>query len=196
MDWATSEILQILTLLFPGFISAWIFYALTSYPKPSEFERVVQALIFTVLIQGIVVPTKSLLCLTGEFLICIGPWSKESTLVISLVIATIIGILFSAFANNDRFHKLLRFLKITKETSYASEWFGAFSETPTTYVVLHLKGERRLYGWPQEWPSDPKFGHFSMVQAEWLDGEKSIELTSVKNILVPATEVEFVEFMN
>ena len=57
MDWATSEMLQFLTLLFPRFDSAWIFYALTSYPKPSEFERVVQARIFTVLIRGIVVLT-------------------------------------------------------------------------------------------------------------------------------------------
>lgn len=195
MEWVTSEILQVLMLLLPGFISAWIFYSLTSYPKPSEFERVVQALIFTVLIQGLVVPTKYLLYMTGGSLVSFGPWTKDATLVTSLIIATIIGILFSAFANNDRFHTLLRALKITKETSYESEWFGAFSETPTTYIVLHLKGERRLYGWPQEWPSDPRFGHFSIVQAEWLDGEDRIDLQNVKNILVPAKEVEFVEFM-
>ena len=114
MELVTNEILQVLTLLLPGFISAWIFYGLTSYPKPSEFERVVQALIFTVLIQGIVVPTKYILCMAGDSIGCLGPWTKDATLVTSLIIAVIIGILFSAFANNDRFHSLLRTLKITK----------------------------------------------------------------------------------
>lgn len=64
-----------------------------------------------------------------------------------------------------------------------------------TYVVLHLTGERRLYGWPEEWPSDPNVGYFSMAESEWLTDSGSIPLEGVENVLIPAQEVTFVEFM-
>ena len=49
MSWAFGDIVGVLTFLLPGFVAASIFYSLTSYPKPSPFDRVVQALIFTVI---------------------------------------------------------------------------------------------------------------------------------------------------
>ena len=52
MNWASSEIVGVLSFLLPGFVAAAIFYSLTSYPKPSPFDRVVQALIFTVIGEG------------------------------------------------------------------------------------------------------------------------------------------------
>jgi hypothetical protein len=88
----------------------------------------------------------------------------------------------------------LRKLKITQSTSYPSEWYGAFAENPT-YVVLHLTDGRRLYGWPLQWPSQPNSGHFSMAQAEWLTDNGSIVLDNVGSLLIPASEVKFIEFM-
>ncbi|SUP44184.1 Uncharacterised protein [Vibrio furnissii] len=55
MENLTNDIITLLQYLLPGFVAAWMFYSLTSYPKPSQFERVVQALIFTIFIQAIVV---------------------------------------------------------------------------------------------------------------------------------------------
>jgi len=46
-----------------------------------------------------------------------------------------------------------------------------------------------------EWPAQPHNGYFSIMEAEWLDGEKRIPLENVTNILVPASEVVFVEFV-
>ena len=54
MSWASSEVVGVLTFLLPGFVAAAIFYSLTSHPKPSAFDRVVLALIFTVVGQAIV----------------------------------------------------------------------------------------------------------------------------------------------
>jgi len=81
----------------------------------------------------------------------------------------------------------------TRESSYASEWFSAFLNI--TYVVLHLKDERRLYGWPIEWPSEPHNGHFLITDAAWLDGDKELPIAGVDNILIDAREVKWVEFM-
>jgi hypothetical protein len=52
MDTISPDILNLIYKLLPGFLSAWVFYGLTAHPKASPFERVVQALIFTVMIQG------------------------------------------------------------------------------------------------------------------------------------------------
>lgn len=192
MENITKDIITLLHFLLPGFISAWIFYALTSYPKPSQFERIVQALIFTIFVQAMVFFSKATLFLFGRYYY-IAVWDNSSSLIWSIACAILFGFLFSYYANNDKLHKIFRDKGITRQSSYASEWFSAFLNV--TYVVLHLNDERRLYGWPLEWPSEPHKGHFLMTDAAWLDGEKEIPLTGVDNILIDAKEVKWVEFM-
>lgn len=51
MDWVSGELVYLLVFLLPGFLTAAIFHSLTSHRKPEPFERVVSALIFTILIQ-------------------------------------------------------------------------------------------------------------------------------------------------
>ena len=50
----SKDVVALLQYLAPGFIMAWVYYGLTSHAKPSQFERVVQALIFTVVLVVIV----------------------------------------------------------------------------------------------------------------------------------------------
>ena len=121
-------------------------------------------------------------------------WTENVALVWSLILAVILGLLFAKNVNDDKAHGILRRWGLTKQTSFPSEWFGVFAHN-ITYVVLHLKDQRRLYGWPEEWPSQPGSGHFSLAEAEWLTDSERIPLTGVKNILIPAEEVVFVEFM-
>ena len=47
MNWASSEVVTILAFLLPGFVATAVFHSLTAHPKPNEFDRIVQALIFT-----------------------------------------------------------------------------------------------------------------------------------------------------
>ncbi len=193
METLAKDFVNLLQYLLPGFIAAWVFYSFTSFPKPSQFERVIQALIFTMFVQALVYCVKTLLCFIGKN-ISLFSWEAHSDLIWSIILAILIGIVFSYFANNDKIHKKLREWNITKETSYPSEWFGAFLKN-ITYVVLHLDGERRLYGWPIEWPSEPGKGHFVLVQASWLTEDKQIPLSGVDSIMVNVNEVKMVEFM-
>ena len=166
MNWASSEIVGVLSFLLPGFVAAAIFYSLTSYPKPSPFDRVVQALIFTVIGKAI---TDGLLffgSIVGD-----DPWRKKWELLLSVMVAVVLGLLTAYCVNWDTLHRLLRRLGVTRETSYASEWYSAFSRHPDCYVTLHLKEGRRLFGWPEEWPSRPDQGHFRIAEAEWLEDE-------------------------
>ena len=191
MSWASSEAVTILSFLLPGLVAVAVFHMFTSHPRPSEFERIVQALIFTILVQAIA----ELSLWIGRLLGHDALWGDKSEIMVSVGIALVLGLIAVYFSNTDTLHGLLRFLRLTKETSYPSEWYSAFHHNPDCYVVLHLQGQRRLYGWPEEWPSRPDEGHFRIADGEWLVGDERIPATGVTAIVVPASEVDMVEFL-
>lgn len=210
MQWASNEVVGVITYLLPGFVAAWVFYGLTTHPKPTPFERVVQALIFTAIIQAITAVVHFLL-LQASKLVSVGVWTEATSLVLSVLFAFVIGSVFAYWANNDTIHAWLRerdwcfrqppsdgpdqVSTWTRRTSYPSEWFGAFNKSKR-YIVLHLSGGRRLYGWPERWPDQPDSGHFVMAEAEWLDEDNNrTPLKNVWNMLIPVSDVEMVEFM-
>ena len=191
MNWASSEVVSVLTFLLPGFVAAAVFYSLTSHPKPSEVDRVVQALIFTIVGRTVAEGLSLIVAsLGGENL-----WTESWEVIVAVVIAVIVALVAAWITNTDALHALFRRTGLTKETSYPSEWYSTFSRNPDCYVVLHLKGERRLYGWPEEWPSRPDQGHFRIAEGEWLVDDRRRPAEGVSYILVPATEVEMVEFL-
>ena len=192
MNWASGEVVGILTFLLPGFVAAAVFHSLTSHPKPDTFDRVIQALIFTVIGNAITTVFVSWANSPNENDQWIKPWGP----LLSILVAVALALLASHASNRDSVHGILRRLRITRETSYPSEWYSAFSRHDDCYVVLHLKGQRRLYGWPEEWPSHPEQGHFRISEGEWLDDDKRIPATGVSAVLIPASEVEMVEFLS
>lgn len=151
MDKFASELLGILQFLLPGLLAAWVFYGFSAHQKGPQFERIVQALIFTLVVQAAysigLIGLESLDdSLPGKL-----STNENYRNVLTFLVAGLVGLTFAFFANRDLLHRFLRYLKVTEQTSHPSEWFGVFS-TNKTYVVLHLKDERRLYGWPKEWP--------------------------------------------
>jgi hypothetical protein len=178
---------------------------LTAHRRLSPFERTVQALIFTAIIQAIILVFRGVFLLFGK-IYSFGTWNENIAFVFSIILAILLGIVVSLFANKDWFHKFLRgeykwskcfkrFGGITKRTSYPSEWFSAFNEEQK-YIVLHLDGERRLYGWPREWPDHPDSGHFVIEEPYWLlDDGTAIKNDSVKKMLISVKDVESVEFL-
>lgn len=193
MDKTTLSILETLLFLGNGFLSAWVFYGFTSFTRPSQFEQVIQAFVFTTVIQSVVTIERSISAqlvtrIQSEYPLSFSFFTSPT------VNAFLVGLVFAFFANTDYFHALFRKLRITRETSYPSEWFGVFSKN-VTYVVLHLEDERRIYGWPIEWPSDPTIGHFSLTEVSWLDEGRQISLNTVESVLIKAQDVKWVEFV-
>lgn len=194
MEWTSTEIVGVISYLLPGFLAAWVFYGLTAHPRKSPFERIVQALIFTAIAQGLTTLVCWALEWAGQWY-AIGEWTKEVALVWSLVNATALGLLFALFANKDWFHGALRWMGATTRTSFPSEWFSAFHRD-RRYVILHLEGGRRLHGWPYEWPDQADTGHFVVVQPSWvLDDNTCAPLHTVERLLIPVSQVEMVELL-
>ena len=178
-----TGLIDILTYLLPGLVAAATFYALTSHPKPGIFERIVQALIFTVLAQIV----------ADQLPINDQPQNWHT--IASVGSAILLALLATYFSNNDTLHRVLRKMRVTKETSHPSEWYSAFARKDPRYIVLHLKDRRRIYGWPEEWPGQPDRGHFRIAEPEWLDSSKTEGEPAVEWILIPAEEVRMVEFL-
>lgn len=47
-------VVDLLQYLAPGFVVAWVFYGFSPHVKPPQFERVVQALVLTVVVQVLI----------------------------------------------------------------------------------------------------------------------------------------------
>ncbi|MBN1930779.1 MAG: hypothetical protein JW786_04130 [Desulfobacterales bacterium] len=214
MELNSTEIIRVIYQLLPGFIVAWIIYGLTAHLKPSYFERIIQALIFTVFVRAILVVIHFFSILIGENVYSFGIWGDKTEFVWSITIAISIGLFFTWCINNDFplflfrndgdeicsrnfkwLNKLLSKIKLTNKTLHPTEWYSAFKSEPG-FIVLHLTGERRLYGWPKQYPDDPQHGHFLIEEAEWLlDDGSSAPLYSVKQLLISSSDVEQIEFL-
>jgi hypothetical protein len=188
----SKDLVTLLQYLAPGFVVAWVFFSLTAYNKPSQFERVVQALIFTVVIQLLVKFEIAVALWLGQKW-DFGTWTSTSSLAASLVTALAVGVLLSVGSHGDM-HSLLRKLGLSSRSSYPCEWFGIFKEYQR-FVVLHLKDGTRIFGWPKVWPSEPQNGHFFITFAHRTaaDGEQQ-DLPHLEGILIDAKDVSWVEF--
>jgi hypothetical protein len=201
MPEVSKELITLLNFLSPGFLAAWVLFGLTSNVKPSPFERVVQAFILTFLIHVTLQPVEFLLSWIGTKVGVLRLWDFSSQAFATILIACLLGCIFAYFINTDLFHRILRKTGLTTSSSYPTEWFGVFSEN-ITYVVLHLTDERRLYGWPKEWPTEAEKGHFFIMQPTWIVGEdenlksKTIDMVNTTGILINAKDVKWVEFVN
>ncbi len=78
----SSEIVDAIFRLLPGFVTAWVFYGLTAHLKASSFERVIQALIFTLFVDAIAYFVEVALVMFGDATgITVGTWSFENAFV-------------------------------------------------------------------------------------------------------------------
>ncbi|WP_202370385.1 DUF6338 family protein [Pseudomonas sp. MWU318] len=192
MDELVKEVIPLLQYLIPGFLTAWIFYSLTAFKRPDTFGQIVQALIFTFVIHGAVLIVKAALLWIGSNWFMIGQWDVKAEASWSFVISVLLGLLSCYWATNDKLHTWLRNRDITKQTSYPSEWYSTFARHER-FVVLHLNDERRLYGWPSEWPSDPSSGQFVIEGPSWLEskGERPF---GADFVVIDSSKVQWVEF--
>lgn len=194
MGETSKDVLALLTQLMPGFLTAWVVYGLTTYTKPPQFERVVQALIYSFIVNAVVAVIEWAALIAGRFVV-LGMWDKRSELIYSTLIALALGLVLSYLMRSDKFFALARRFKLTSRTPFPSEWYGAFACFPR-FVVLHLSGARRIAGYPEEWPTEPTTGHFRLTNAAWINEDNTeTPLDGNESILIDAKQVEMVEFL-
>jgi len=92
---------ELFQFLLPGFLSAWIFYGFTAFEKPNQFERVIQALIFTIFVQALAVAAAwaARQCGYAEIERSL---AGAGALPFSLAAATVLGFIAAYCANSAR----------------------------------------------------------------------------------------------
>jgi len=188
-----KDTVALLSFLLPGFIVAWVLYALTSHPKPSQAERVIQALVFTLFVKVLVVGEQAALEFVGRWF-SLRAWDQGAELLASLTTGLGLGLVAAWVVNRDQLHQRLRKLGISSRSSHPSEWCDVFTRYPL-FVVLHYKDDRRLLGWPEIWPSDPERGHFFVVLPQWVHGPEPMKLEGTEGVLVDVRDIKHVEFV-
>lgn len=197
------DLIKVVNALLAGFVASWVFYGLTPHPKASEFERVIQALIFTAFVQLPLALVRWAVMGLPQLSICgwrlsvWGTWTPSVELSWSVVLALLFGFAMAVCANKGQPHKFLNWLKLTKRTAYPSEWANAFHadrENDDCRATLHLKNGRRLFGKVLEYPDQPSVGHFRIVEAEWFLDDQEKQPLECAEALIAGEDVEFVEF--
>lgn len=193
MDDLVKEVIPLLQYLIPGFLTAWIFYSLTAFKRPDTFGQIVQALIFTFIIHGMVSGLGKLMVWIGERGWVLGVWDQAAITIWTALLAIGLGLLSCFFANTDVLHSVLRKTGFSSQTSYPCEWYSAFSKHKR-FVVLNLVDERRIYGWPLEWPSEPSQGQFVLHEPSWLLEDGGEIAMPAELFVIDSSKVEWVEF--
>lgn len=205
-----DDIVSGLLGLLPGFVATAIIYSLTTAIRKSQFERIVEALVYTLLAQAGASLVRVSLLLAGKHLFVLGTWTDDSSRLAAIGCAVVIGLCMSIGINSDVPHRYFRRLheskpesdgtvrsrrwRLTERNTYPSNWYAAFAKYKQ-HVILTMTDGRRLFGWPFNWPDNPSEGHFVITEASWMTESGSIPLTDVTSMLVPASEVKFVQFV-
>lgn len=183
----STDLVQLVTYLLPGFLTAWIFYGLTPFRKPSEFERIIQALVFTGIIRLFVLPINFVCNLYNIKM------PTEVEFLASWVVALLLGVVSSRCVNTGWLHAKLRKCKLTNSMSLPSSWAQTLSINDGE-VKLFLKDDKRiLVGWTYIHPDMPDDGEFVIEDPTWETEEgESKRLEGCKYLIVRAQDVAHV----
>lgn len=184
----SNEVISLLQYLLPGFLVAWVVYGLTSHVKPGQFERLIQALIYSLVVDSATNLIAFIANKTSVLNI-----NKELELFISLSTALLIGLFISFLLNKDYLHTALRKTRFSKRISHPSNFHFAFSEDPT-YIVLHLHDGRRIIGWPLLWPSMEKDDYFRLTKCFWQNPDGT-EIATNHDMLICGNDVRWIELI-
>ncbi len=191
----TFQALQILIFLIPGFVSAMILNALIVRKEKKELARIIEALIFSMLIYTIysLISGTSPVTLNQVEKSVIYSYDGRSFLwlgVLSLGIPTILSFLVT----NDLHMKLARKLLISRKTARSSVWFDVFSDI-RKHIIINFEDGRRIYGWPQYYSNHPENPYIFLYKPSWIKEEKFMD-SDIEGILItPQEKIESIEFL-
>ena len=195
----TFQALQILIFLIPGFISATILDALVVRKEKKELGKIIEALIFSMLIYTIysVVSGRSPIALNQIEKSITYSYDSKSFLWLGLF-SIGIPVVLSFLITNDLHMKVARSLRISKKTARSSVWFDVFSDIDT-YIIINFKNGRRICGWPLYYSNEPHSPYIFLAEPAWIQEEnqeqKFIDLNVQGILITPKQKIESIEFL-
>ena len=161
------ELLPILVFLLPGFVSSGIVEMLVVRKSRETFDKCVEALIFTTINLAVFFIARWLLELIPHVHFGKDNYFTAGNLTLMTASSVAIGIVCANEATNEHIFKRLRDRRITRKTLKVSTWNETFV-SEQRWVIVHLKDDRRIYGWPLFYADDPADRAIYLQPASWL----------------------------
>jgi hypothetical protein len=195
------DALNILIFLFPGLLAASTVRLLVYRKETGVFETIVTALLWSVAVYGFCawigqdVAMRLTETKQGDTVlrgIAWNPGSIGTMLCVSLLSA--LGVCY--ILNHDLIGAALRKLRVTTQSGRATIWLDVFAEYKR-FVIVHLKDQRRVFGWVQHYSNSPDDGYIYLYEPKWItDDNKFIESTSHGLFFTKRELIDFIEFTN
>jgi hypothetical protein len=144
------EALGVLLVLLPGFACAYIVHLLAVRRKQTDLDKVVEALLFSLILYVLTLPLfGDLFPIHWQVTDAIGSyrvfvdWRHLAVLAAS---AFVLAVLYATSINRDWLMALFRLMRVTERTARSSVWNDVFLETGG-YVQVGLSDGRSAMGW-------------------------------------------------
>lgn len=171
----SQEVFSILKLLIPGFLCIKIIETFSPKQEKKEYQLIIDALIYTTIVNAFVKLIQQLSFLIGRFK-SFGEWNPDCELPIALIISIILGIIIAHWVSFDTIHNYLREKNLT-QVSAISDWNGIFTDYSDCYIQLSLSSGNEIIGHPIVRPTGDKEGYFVLEKAAWIQEDTTeIEL--------------------
>ncbi|MDR3774462.1 MAG: DUF6338 family protein [Terracidiphilus sp.] len=197
-----AEALGILLVLLPGFASAYLVQLLAARRKQSELDKVVEALIFSLILYLLTLPFfgYSLPIAwhggdgnqpnTWQILIV---WPHLLTLAI---LAVVLGALYAASINHNWLTTPFRWLKISERSARSSVWNDVFSDLKG-FVQVGLSDGRSVIGWIRNYSDEDETTELFLEDAAWVDTDgNEFPIQGPGILLTKSLGIEYVMFLD
>jgi hypothetical protein len=197
-----AEALGVLLVLLPGFAAAYLVQLLAARRKQSELDKVIEALIFSLVLYlitlrffGYSLPIawhtdggKN----TDAWQIVID-WPHLLTLAL---LAVVLGTIYAASINHNWLTAPFRWLKISERSARSSVWNDVFSNLKG-FVQVELSDGRSVIGWIRKYSDEDDSHALFLDEAAWIDNDgKEIPIHGPGILLTKNLGIEYVMFLN
>lgn len=167
----TIQGLAALLILLPGFLTAELVHVLSTRPPRSEFDKVIQAFIYSFLVYVCFSAVRGRFPITvhvepGEGATHYLPEFHFWPLLELTLIAGLMGVVVAAMMNHDFPLALFQKWGITQRTFRPTVWSDCF-RLPTEYVQVELADGRQIIGWLCYFSDTPEDASLYLEDAAW-----------------------------
>lgn len=197
-----AEALGILLILLPGFATAYLVQLLAARRKQSGLDKVVEALIFSLVLYLFTLPffgyTLPIAWHPGDgahsdswqILIV---WPHLLTLAI---LAIVLGAIYAHSINHNWLTAPFRWLTVSERSARSSVWNDVFSDLKGI-VQVGLSDGRTVIGWLRKYSDEDDAHVLFLEEAAWIDSDlKEIPIHGPGILLTKNSGIEYVMFLD
>jgi hypothetical protein len=194
------EAFGLLLVLLPGLLCAYVVQTLAVRRLQTELDKVVEALIMSLLLYVFTVPFfgytlpiswHELTPGSNTFKIAVA-WGQLATLSAT---SLVLGALYAASINHDWLLRFFRFIHVTERTSRSTIWNDVFQQIGG-WVQVGLSGDVIVSGWLAFYSDEAEESSLFLEQAAWIDKAGKERLIDGPGILITKeVGIEYVVFL-